>query len=370
MLVGWTEEQVHLGRATRALLGRTATEREVRRLMATPNGFEPDTWSALVGLGLVSILIPEQSGGMGGSLTDLGVVLEEMGRRLIPGPYLSTAVLAVQALLAVDPPAQAEPYLKQIASGAAIATVAVTEGPGRWAEADVATSASRDHDGWRLSGTKTFVPDGASADLLLVVARAGDGLGLFAVSGEAPGVTRASRPTMDQTRKQATVELNGAHAQRLPTTGPVWDVVADVVRVGMVAVAAEQVGGALEVLDLVLDHVTRRRQFGKLIGSFQAIQHKCADLMVDIEAARSAAYYAERAIAEQAPDAPAAAELAKSHCSDMYRRVTDAAVQMFGGIGMTWEHPIHLYLKRARSSEILFGTPAQHRERLATLIGL
>jgi acyl-CoA dehydrogenase len=160
MLVGWTEEQVQLGQATKALLGRIATEREVRRLMATPNGFEPATWSALTGLGLVSILIPEQSDGMGGSLTDLGVVLEEMGRRLIPGPYLSTAVLAVQALLAVDP-AQAEPYFKQIASGAAIATVAVTEGPGRWAEADVATSASREHDDWRLTGVKTFVPDGA-----------------------------------------------------------------------------------------------------------------------------------------------------------------------------------------------------------------
>ena len=191
MLVGWTEEQVQLGQATKALLGRIATEREVRRLMATPNGFEPATWSALTGLGLVSILIPEQSDGMGGSLTDLGVVLEEMGRRLIPGPYLSTAVLAVQALLAVDP-AQAEPYFKQIASGAAIATVAVTEGPGRWAEADVATSASREHDDWRLTGVKTFVPDGASADLILVVARGEDGLGLYAVSGDAPGVTRSS----------------------------------------------------------------------------------------------------------------------------------------------------------------------------------
>jgi alkylation response protein AidB-like acyl-CoA dehydrogenase len=369
MLVGWTEEQVQLGQATRALLGRIATAGEVRRLMATPAGFEPATWSALTGLGLVSILIPEESDGMGGSLTDLGVVLEEMGRRLVPGPYLSTAVLAVQALLAADP-AQAAPYLKQIASGAAIATVAVTEGPGRWAEADVATSAAREHDGWRLTGVKTFVPDGASADLILAVARDEDGPGLYAVSADAPGVTRSGRPTMDQTRKQATIELDGAPAQRLRTTGPGWDVVAGIIRVGMVAVAAEQVGGALEVLDLVLDHVSNRRQFGKPIGTFQAIQHKCADMVADIEAARSAAYYAEQAIATGAPDAAVAAELAKSYCSDMYRRVTDAAVQIFGGIGMTWEHPIHLYLKRARSSEILFGTPAQHRELLATMIGL
>jgi alkylation response protein AidB-like acyl-CoA dehydrogenase len=369
MLVGWTEEQVQLGRATKALLGRIATEREVRRLMATPTGFEPATWSALTGLGLVSILIPEQSDGMGGSLTDLGVVLEEMGRRLIPGPYLSTAVLAVQALLATDP-AQAGPYFKQIASGATIATVAVTEGPGRWSEADVAASASRDHSDWRLTGVKTFVPDGASADLILVVARDEDGLGLYAVSGDAPGVTRSTRPTMDQTRKQATIELSGAPAQRLRTAAPAWDVVAEIIRVGMVAVAAEQVGGALEVLDLVLEHATNRRQFGQPIGSFQAIQHKCADMVADIEAARSAAYYAEQAIATHAPDAAVAAELAKSYCSDMYRRVTDAAVQIFGGIGMTWEHPIHLYLKRSRSSEILFGTPAQHREVLATLIGL
>jgi alkylation response protein AidB-like acyl-CoA dehydrogenase len=369
MLVGWTEEQVQLSQATRALLGRISTEREVRRLMATPAGFEPAAWSELTSLGLVSILIPEPSDGMGGSLTDLGVVLEEMGRRLVPGPFLSTAVLAVQALLAVDA-AQAEPYFKQIAGGAAIATVAVTEGPGRWAEADVATSASREHDGWRLTGVKTFVPDGASADLILVVARDEDGLGLYAVSGDAPGVSRSSQPTMDQTRKQATIELGGAPAQRLHTAEPVWDVVAGIIRVGMVAVAAEQVGGALEVLDLVLEHVNNRRQFGKPIGTFQAIQHKCADMVADIEAARSAAYYAEQAIATGAPDGAAAAELAKSYCSDMYRRVTDAAVQIFGGIGMTWEHPIHLYLKRARSSEILFGTPAQHREVLATLIGL
>ena len=369
MLVGWTEEQVQLGQATRALLGRISTESEVRRLMATADGFEPAGWSALTGLGLVSILIPEPSGGMGGSLTDLGVVLEEMGRRLVPGPYLSTAVLAVQALLAVDP-VQAEPYLKQIASGAEIATVAVTEGPGRWAEADIAARATRDGDGWRLSGTKTFVPDGASAGLILVVARDEDSLGLFALAGEAPGVIRSGQPTMDQTRKQATVELRDASAQRLRTVRPVWDAVAEIIRAGMVAVAAEQVGGALEVLDLVLEHVTSRRQFGQPIGSFQAIQHKCADLVVDIEAARSAAYFAERALAEQAPEAVVAAELAKSFCSDMYRRVTDAAVQIFGGMGMTWEHPIHLYLKRARSSEILFGTPAQHREVLATLIGL
>jgi alkylation response protein AidB-like acyl-CoA dehydrogenase len=248
--------------------------------------------------------------------------------------------------------------------------VAVTEGQGRWAEADVATSASRDHGDWRLTGVKTFVPDGSAAGLILVAARDEEGLGLYAVSGDDPGVTRSGRPTMDQTRKQATIELNGVPAQRLRTAAPVWDVIAEVIRVGMVAVAAEQVGGALEVLDLVLGHVTSRRQFGQPIGSFQAIQHKCADMVADIEAARSAAYYAEQAIASQAPDAVAAAGLAKSYCSDMYRRVTDAAVQMFGGIGMTWEHPIHLFLKRARSSEILFGTPAQHRELLATMIGL
>jgi alkylation response protein AidB-like acyl-CoA dehydrogenase len=369
MLVGSTEEQGQLGQAAGAMLEQVSSEREVRRLMATPNGFEAQTWSALVDLGVVGLLIPESLGGAGGSLPDVGVVLERMGRRLTPGPYLSTAVLAVTTLLAVRP-GPAEALLMQIADGSCVATLAVTEQSGRWREEDIATRAVERDGEWRISGTKCYVPDGAAADLVLVVAGTDAGPALFAVRGDADSLSRIAQPTMDQTRKQATLEFADVLAQQLPTTKLVWDVVDDVCRIGMVAVSAEQVGGALEVLDLVLAHANSRTQFGKPIGSFQAIQHKCADMVLEIEAARSATYYAQLALAMDAPDAATAAEVAKSFCSDTYRRVADSAVQIFGGMGMTWEHPIHLYMKRARSSEVLFGTPSQRREQLATLIGL
>jgi alkylation response protein AidB-like acyl-CoA dehydrogenase len=371
MLIGSTQEQVHLGQSARALLHRVAAEAEVRRLMATSSGFEPEAWSALADLGLVGLIVPERWGGAGGTLPDLGVVLEEMGRRLLPGPFLSTAVLAVQALLEVGDEQACNQFLKPIAAGSAIATLAVTEESGRWSVDDVRTRAAPDPElGWLLSGVKTYVPDGASAGLLLVVAATGSGPGLFAVTGDAPGLTRMSLPTMDQTRKQARLDFDRCPARQLGRPGSIRPAISATLEVAAVACAAEQVGAAMEVLDMVLAHVRSRHQFGKPIGSFQAVQHKCADLALDIEAARSAAYYALRAVGERTPDASAAAGVAKSYCSDMFRRVADTAVQLFGGIALTWEHSIHLYLKRARSSEILFGTPAEHRERLAPLIGL
>lgn len=366
MLVGRVEEQMQLGAATRSALQRVCTEADVRRLMSTERGYDDPAWSALGAMGATTLLIPESVGGGGASLIELGVVVEELGRRLYPGPYLPTAVLAVTALLhAID----SKPLLKQIADGAT-ATLAVTESSALWAPEDMRCRAQFRDGQWYLEGVKNWVPDGASVELILVVADTGDGHRFFAVDPQAAGLTRTALPTMDQTRKQALLQFAATPAQQLSLREPTWEVLRRVERAGMAALAADQVGGAQEVLALVLAHVTSRHQFGRPIGTFQAVQHKCADMALDIEAARSAAYYAAMALATGADDAAEAAEVAKSYCSEMYRRVTAAAMQVFGGISMTWEHPIHLYFKRARSSEVLFGSPAQHRERLATMIGL
>jgi alkylation response protein AidB-like acyl-CoA dehydrogenase len=370
MLVGSTEEQTQLGASARSLLGELANESEVRRLMATDDGVDSDGWLRLHDLGLLGLVVPERYGGLGGNLADLGVVLEQMGRCVYPGPYFATTVLAVQALLNAGDEGAAAEYLGRIAAGTTVATVALTEESGHWDEVSIQLGAARTGDGWVLDGIKTYVPDGARADLVIVAARTQSGVSLFAVAGGAEGLTRELLPTMDQTRKQARLVFESTPARLIGSEGAAWPGLERMLAVAAVAQAAEQVGGAEAVLELVVEHAQTREQFGKPIGSFQAVQHKCADMVVDIEAARSAAYYGLRALDEGAPDASVAASLAKLFCSAMYRRVTNEAVQILGGIGLTWEHRIHLYLKRARSSEVLFGTPAEHRERIAQLIEL
>jgi alkylation response protein AidB-like acyl-CoA dehydrogenase len=370
MLVGFTEEQVYLGQSCRSLLERVAGERDVRRLMATDHGMDGAVWARLYELGLVGLTVPERFGGLGGGLVDLGVVLEEMGRRLLPGPFFATEALAVQALRNAGDDAAARDHLAAIAAGTTTATLAVTEGTGRWDEPEVRLRADRVDGSWRLHGGKSYVPDGARADLLLVAARTGSGVGLFSVPGDARGLTRRPLPTMDQTRKQADLEFAGVPARLIGDEGGAWPGLARTIRICSVALAAEQVGGAQAVLDLVIEHARTREQFGRPIGAFQAVQHRCADMALDLEGARSAAYYGLRAMDEDGSEADTAASLAKAYCSAMYRRVTDMAVQIFGGIGLTWEHSIHLYFKRARSSEVLLGSPAFHRELVAQAIGL
>jgi alkylation response protein AidB-like acyl-CoA dehydrogenase len=369
MLVGSTEEQLELGRSVRSLLAREGGLSEVRRLMATDDGVDAEGWARLHELGLLGMAIPERHGGLGGGLADQGVVLEEMGRLVCPGPYFATAVLATQALLASGDDAAGE-YLARIADGGAVATLALTERSGRWEESAIDVRAERTGAQWRIHGEKTYVPDGARADLILVAARTAAGVSLFAVEAGAEGLDRRSLPAMDQTRKQARLGFDGTPARLLGAEGRAWRGLARTLDVAAVALAAEQVGGAQAVLDMVLEHVRTRRQFGRPISAFQVVQHKCADMALDIEAARSAAYYGLRLADENGADLPVTASLAKAFCSSMYRRVTDEAVQLFGGIGLTWEHGIHLYLKRARSAEVLLGSPAYHRELVARAIGL
>lgn len=370
MLVGLTEEQLQLRASVSDLLARIASESEVRRVMATVDGVDDAAWTQICQLGLPGLAVPEDRGGAGGSLVDQGVVLEQMGRNVYCGPYFSTAVLAAQTLLHVEQDPAAEELLQQVCAGETRATLALTEESGRWEVDAVTLAAERGPSSWRLTGSKTFVPDGASADLLLVVARTPGGSSLFVVKADADGLARTPLPTMDQTRKQARLDFTATPGRLVGQEGGGWNAVEQALQAAAVGLAAEQVGGAERVLEMCVEHARTRHQFGRAIGSFQAVQHKCATMLVDVEAAKSAAYFGLASAAQRTPELPMVASLAKAYCSEAYQRTTNDAIQVFGGIGVTWEHPLHLYFKRARSSQLLLGTAASHRRRLADHLAL
>jgi alkylation response protein AidB-like acyl-CoA dehydrogenase len=331
--------------------------------MATEQGYDPQTWVQLATqLGLQGLVIPEKYGGSGAGPVELAVVCEQMGRALLCAPYFATAVLAVHALLASGDEAAAEEFLPAIADGATIATLAVPEADGAWATDRLQTRARRDGDGYRLDGRKSFVLDGHVADLLLVAAQADGGPSLFAVRGGADGLTRRPLETLDMTRKQAALELDGVPGRLIGAEGSAADVVERTLRQAAVALAAEQVGGAQRCLDMSVEYAKIRMQFGRAIGSFQAIKHMCADLLLEVESARSAAYYAAWAAQEQSDELPLVSSLAKAFCSEAYFRAAADNIQIHGGIGFTWEHDAHLYYRRAKSTELMLGTPEEHRE--------
>jgi alkylation response protein AidB-like acyl-CoA dehydrogenase len=287
-------------------------------------------------------------------------------------PYLSTAVLAVNALVEAGSEEAKGEILPAIAAGQSVATVALVDAGKGWDVSAVATAAEQDGAAWRLTGSKSFVLDGHVADVILVAARAGDGLGLFRVEPGADNLKRSLTPTLDVTRKLATIELAGTQATRIDGGGDQTAALERAVALTTIALAAEQVGGAQKCLELSTEYAKTRLQFGRAIGSFQAIKHRCADMLVEVEFAKSAAYHAAFRAAESDDPAEiaAAACMAKSYCSEAYFDVTNATIQVHGGMGFTWEHPAHLYFKRAKSSATLFGDPLEHRERLAEQLGL
>jgi alkylation response protein AidB-like acyl-CoA dehydrogenase len=370
LIFAFTEEQEQLRAAVRRFLAEKSPESEVRRLMDTVSGYDTEVWRQAAGqLGLTGLAIPEKFGGSGAGYAELTVVFEEMGRALLCAPFFATVALAANLLLSIDDENAKADYLPGLASGDVIATVALAEQSGRWDEAGVALEATRTVDGWALTGEKLYVLDGAVADLLLVVARTPAGVSVFAVESGAPGLTVQPLATMDQTRKQARVLLNATPARLVGAEGAGWAAVSRMLDLAAVALAAEQVGGAQRLLDMAVDYAKTRVQFGKPIGSFQAIKHKCADMYLEVESARSAAYYG-CFVAEEVDELPVAASLAKAYCSEAYLHTAAENIQIHGGIGFTWEHPAHLYFKRAKSSELLFGDPAYHRELLAQRIGI
>jgi alkylation response protein AidB-like acyl-CoA dehydrogenase len=371
MIFTLTEEHVELRRTVRSFFERTSPEPTVRRLMETPNGFDAKTWTQMAGqLGLHQLAIPERFGGAGYTFVELGLVLEEMGRALVCAPFFSTVVLAANVLLQSSDEQAKKELLPVLAAGENTATLAFTGVAGRWDEAGITTRAVRRASGWRLTGENAFVLDGHTADLVLVAARTDAGISIFAVDGSAPGLTRTLMETLDLTRKQARLSFADVPARLIGADGEGSAVLARVLDLAAVGLAAEAVGGAQRCLDMSVDYAKLRVQFGRPIGSFQAIKHKCADLLVEVESARSAAYYALWAAAGESGELPVAAALAKAYCTEAYAHAAAENIQIHGGIGFTWEHPAHLYFRRAKSTELLLGDPAYHRELLVQRAGL
>jgi alkylation response protein AidB-like acyl-CoA dehydrogenase len=377
MNLGVSPEQRELRESVRRFLAERAPLTRVRELMDAADAMDADVWRQAAGqLGLQGIAIPEEYGGAGFSFAEQAIVLEELGGALYTGPYLASAVLAATALLASEDEGARRDLLPGIASGQAIATLAFTEDGGSWDPASIRLTAAKDGDGWRLDGHKSFVLDGDGAGLILAVAAtdtdpsSAPELSLFAVDGGSPGLSRRALPTLDQTRRMARCEFSDSPARLIGSLGAGRGVLEHTLDVAAVGLAAEQLGGAQRALDMAVGYAKIRQQFGRAIGSFQAIKHRCADLLLEVESLRSAVRYAAAAVAEGSPEVPVLAPLLKAYASEVYSRVAAENIQIHGGIGFTWEHDAHLYLKRAKASELFLGDGSYHRERLATRIGL
>jgi alkylation response protein AidB-like acyl-CoA dehydrogenase len=367
----FTQEHEELRQTVRRFLERESPEARVRALMETSAGYDERVWKRMAEeLGLPGLIIPERYGGAGLGPVELAIVMEEMGRVLFCGPYLSTAVLSVYTLLQAAADEARSNLLRKIASGEAIVATAVPQESGRTGLDESACLAVREAGGWRLEGSANFVVDGHVADVVLVVARAEKGLGLFRVEGDAPGLRRTALPALDLTRKLSRLDISGAPGTMI-SAGNVSAALERVLPLTVGALCAEQVGGAQRCLETATEYAKARLQFGRPIGSYQAIKHKCADMLVEVEFARSAAYHAAFRAAEQDhAETIAAAHMAKAYCSEVYFRTAAENIQIHGGMGFTWEHSAHLYFKRAKASAVLFGDAIHHRQAVARSIGI
>jgi alkylation response protein AidB-like acyl-CoA dehydrogenase len=366
----FTGEQEQFRSAVRRFLTDKSPTTEVRRLMATTEGYDPAVWRQLSEeLSLPGIHIPEQYGGAGFGIVELSIVIEEQGRTLLCAPYFSTAVLAANAILNGGAEADKSELLPDIARGKRLAALAITESDCNWDPASIRMVATGEGDGYRLDGVKSFVVDGHIADLIIVAARiAGssgrEGLALFTTDASASGLERRLLESMDATRKIARIEFRGARAQLLGGIETGAAAISKTLDQAAIALANEMVGGAQIMLDSAVSYAKLRVQFGRPIGSFQAIKHKLADMLLEVELAKSAAYYAAQAAAVEDPEWPALANLAKAGASETYLHAAAECIQIHGGIGFTWDNDTHLWFKRAKSSEVFFGQPSYHRELL------
>jgi alkylation response protein AidB-like acyl-CoA dehydrogenase len=372
----FSEEQEMLRKSAREFLAKECSPRVVRRLMESEDGYDPTLWKKIADLGWTALGIPEQYGGVG-TFLDLVVVLEEAGRALLPGPFFSTMGLAVPVLLEAGTEAQKKEVLGGIVQGSSRATLAFTEPAGRWDADGVALKAMRSGGGWRLDGVKTFVPDAHTADFIAVVARSRgegeEGLTLFLVKDRPKGMTVKPLETMDMTRRWCEVRFDGVQLDADAVMGApdkAWPAMKRALEWATSALCAEMVGGVQKVLETSTEYAKTRHQFGKPIGIYQAVSHKIADMLVLSESGRSATYYAAWAVEADAPDRSLAASMAKAYVSDAYRKVAGDGIQVHGGIGFTWEHDMHLYFKRAKSSEVTLGDATYHRELVAQALDL
>jgi alkylation response protein AidB-like acyl-CoA dehydrogenase len=378
MNFGFNDEQELLRSTARKFFENECGSDTVRRLMETPEGISPDLWTKLAEQGWLGLVYPEAYDGMGLGLVDLVVLMEEMGRAVVPGPYLSAVLLGGLAIVEAGSEAQKKEWLPKIASGDRRVALAWMEPSAQLGPAGVTLTAVEKGGRYTLSGTKLFVHDAHTADALVVAARTrpgagADGVSLFLLPKGTRGLEVTLLPTMDQTRKLCEVALSdapvGADAL-LGAAGAGWAPLARVLDRATVALCAEMCGGAQKVLEMTVEYAKIRQAFGRPIGSYQGVKHRAADMLVDVENSKSITYYAAWALDEGAAEAPLAVSMAKAYVSDAYRRVASAGIQLHGGIGFTWEHDLHLYFKRAKGSEFTFGDATHHRERVAQLVNL
>jgi len=378
MDIGFTDEQELLRQTARKFLDAECTTKFVRDMMASEATVTDAFWKQLAENGWLGITYAEDDGGSGLGLVDLVVLMEEVGRAAMPGPYLGTVLLGGAAIAEAGSAEQRREYLPRIADGSRKASLALTEANARWDAGGIMLSARPERGGFVLSGAKMFVPDAHLADILVVAARSRDGstmedgVSLFLVPKGAPGLAVRPLPSIDETRKLCEVTLDNVTVSASALLGELhggWPALSRVVDKAAVALAAEMCGGAQRVLEMTVDYAKLRVAFGKPIGTYQGVKHKCADMLVEIENAKSLTYYAAWAVDERADEAAQAVAMAKAYASDASRKVCAAGIQLHGGIGMTWEHDLQLYLKRGKACEVALGDATWHRERLARLMG-
>lgn len=356
MQFGLSESQEFLRDSARKFFAGECPSAEVRRLMETDTAFDAGLWAKLTEQGYTGIIFPEEYGGVGLGKVELALLMEEAGRALLPGPLFSTVALAGAVLDTAASGEQKKKYLTPICHGTARATVAILEAAASWDLSSLQLSGASG----KLSGEKLFVTDAAAADFLIVIARDG----VFLADAKASGITIAPMSSMDFTRKLYTVQFKNTPVEKIGESSAV----ARAIDIATTALSAEMVGGMQRALDITVEYAKTRKQFGKPIGMFQAVQHQCADMYLETESSRSAVYYAAWALEENAADAATAVSIAKMYASDASRTVGNRGIQVHGGMGFTWENDLHLYYRRAKSSENAFGDATFHRERIARLV--
>ncbi len=372
---GLSDDQEMLQKSARDFLARECTPSVVRQATQEPSGTSETLEHRMAEMGWLGLFVPQSYGGLELGMLDAAVLVGELGRVAAPGPFLFSALLATQAVVTAGSRIQKQEWLAKLASGHATATVALLEASDRLDPPGVSTRARRVASGYRISGTKLFVPYAHTADVLITACRTGGsdgvtGITLFLVDRRAPGLTVRTLDTIDRTRRVCEVEFRNVQVGREHVLGPVgggWPVIAKVLDVAAVALAADALGGAERVLEMAVSYSKTREQFGRPIGSFQAIKHMAAEMVAEVEPARSLLWYAAHAQDERKREATRAASMAKASLCEIFARSANRAVQMHGGIGFTWEHDLHFWFKRAKWNEVAFGDPSYHRERVATL---
>ncbi|MGB0060715.1 acyl-CoA dehydrogenase family protein [Candidatus Binatus sp.] len=372
---GFSEEQEMLRDAAKRFLADNCPTKFVRQQMADATAHDAGFWKKLVELGWPGLLIPEEYGGQGGSFLDMTVIVEEAGKALVPGPLFTSALLAAPLLIEGGSDQQKKDILPRMAKGEFIGTVAIAEAAGRFDAEGIQLKATKSGKEYTITGEKFFVPDAHVANGMAVAVRTGGsgekGITILAMNAKAPGITITQLKTVDMTRRLCHVKFDNVKTSEvIGKESEGWPILRRTLDIATAGLAAEMVGTAQKALDMSVDYAKTRVQFGKPIGSFQAVKHKCVDMMVAVENARSLTYYACWTVDTKGAEAATAVPMAKAYASDMAKNVTSEAIQVHGGIGFTWEHDMHLYHRRALAGEANFGNAPVHRETVAkSLLG-